>query len=402
VWVALAVVAVGATAVVVLANRADPAGGLLDLRIYRLGAEAHLDGRSVYDGVESFSGLGFTYPPLLALVLAPFDALGAGAAEVAWTLLSLGSWWAGLWLLACRPGRRRPFVDRRVLLGVLAVSLAAAPFWVGLNYGQINAVLWLAIIVDLRSAAVSRRLAGVGSGLAASIKLVPAMVGVLYLLAGRWQAAVKAAAVAVAATAVGALLAWDDTWRFFTDTVFESSRVGDLGDASNASMRALLERSGVPESLSTALWVAVAVAVLALARRPFARALREATPISAVLLAGSVMALVSPVSWSHHLLFLAVALLLVVPAPGRRGLRDLVPALVVLLVLVDPIAGGRGSALSSTLWSAVMVGVVLLGDRIVSHEVGWRATWEEPGHTGTAAEAVGEHRYSDPPWPPST
>ena len=66
----------------------------IDIDVYRMGGQAWLDGRPLYDdGVEFHTPIGlnlpFTYPPLAAIVFCPFAWLGLPVASVTITLITL-------------------------------------------------------------------------------------------------------------------------------------------------------------------------------------------------------------------------------------------------------------------------------------------------------------------------
>src|SRR6201992_3298348 len=66
----------------------------IDIDVYRMGGQAWLDGRPLYDdGVEFHTPIGlnlpFTYPPLAAIVFSPFAWLGLPVASVTITLITL-------------------------------------------------------------------------------------------------------------------------------------------------------------------------------------------------------------------------------------------------------------------------------------------------------------------------
>ena len=79
--------------------------------------------------------------------------------------------------------------------------MALDPVWETLFLGQINLILLALILTDvwLVSRGSSRLAVGVGVGIAAAIKLTPAIFIVFFLLAGRTRAAFVAAGTFVCA-----------------------------------------------------------------------------------------------------------------------------------------------------------------------------------------------------------
>ncbi len=360
----LALLSLGlAVAVVVVATQTDSVTGLLDLRIY-LGASASLrSGGSIYAFSDPTYGLGSTYPPLWALLLWPVSGANVHVVEYVWTTVGVVLWLVTLELLATPVGGR-PFRGPDPLPGtgvclVWLATLFSAPVWNTLNQGQINVALWLLLVIDLRLVLRGRAAAGVAAGTAAALKLWPLMAVVLYAGARRWRAATLATLTFVLLTAASALVVPDDARRFWTELVGDTGRVGGLGDPQSSSLRSVLERTGLPAALGTATWAVLAVVVVVLAVAAFRRALQQRAIITAATVLGCAAALVSPISWTHHLVFLCFPLLLVLPAPGARpSVARVALAVGMVVALVDPVGWGR-LAVTSDLRALAMV--VLLG-----------------------------------------
>ena len=65
-------------------------GGMIDLRVYRMGGSVLLHGDSLYDAkLPGGSDLPFTYPPFAAIAMVPLAAVPWGVAVVAWTTISV-------------------------------------------------------------------------------------------------------------------------------------------------------------------------------------------------------------------------------------------------------------------------------------------------------------------------
>src|SRR5579864_7260446 len=121
-----------------------PSGGpvrLGDLHVYLVAMHALLHGRSLY-GVHPGERAGFTYPPFAALVLIPFALVPEAAAQVAWTLLTIGAA-AALCLVVTRALPRRLGPLPVVWPALTALLLAAKPVQSNLGFGQISVFLTL-------------------------------------------------------------------------------------------------------------------------------------------------------------------------------------------------------------------------------------------------------------------
>ncbi|PBC63899.1 hypothetical protein BKI49_11875 [Streptomyces sp. Tue6028] len=279
---------------------------MIDLMVYRAEGETVRAGGDLYALRTTEAHLPTTYPPFAALLFTPLTLLdttsmravattGNLALLVAFVALSLrlvghtrveGAWW------------------------VAAAAVWCEPVWTTLRYGQINLLLAVLVLWDL-SRRPGRRWAGVGIGIAAAIKLTPALFAVFLLVtgvversgrgsAGPWLRHARGAAVAFAgATLLAAALLPHDSSRFWTRMVFEAGRVGLVEDTANQSLRGLLARL-LHTTEPGALW-AVAAALagvlgLAVAVAAELRGLRAWATVACAVTA----LLISPVSWSHH------------------------------------------------------------------------------------------------------
>ena len=306
-----------------------------DLRIYWEAVRWWAGGHPLYDYSRPDvvqGSLGFTYPPFAALVLRPLALLPFGAAAAVFTVASAGALVVSLyWLLS-------PVADRHGQPRWFALALALPmvswlePVRETLTFGQINLLLAVLVLADLLVAVPKgSRWAGIGIGLAAAIKLTPAIFIVYLLITRRWRAGITAAAAALGATLLAAAVSWGDSWRFWTGALWDTQRVGHLDRVSNQSLLALLARLSAPAQPNRALWAVLVVAVagygLWRARRaartrradPDDRAQRDGDEVTALTLTALVGSLASPVTWSHHLFWFVPALVVLVDVGFTRG-----------------------------------------------------------------------------------
>jgi alpha-1,2-mannosyltransferase len=162
------------------------------------------------------------------------------------------------------------------------------------------------------------RFAGMGIGLATAIKLTPG-VFLLYLLVTRqWRAAAVATGTAAAATVGVAVLAPDASREFWTAALFDTNRVGNLAYVANQSLQGVVARWD-PAYPSRLAWLVAVLLVVVL----WVRRCRVADRPAALATTGALGCLISPVTWTHHLIWLIPALVLTALAaveagPGRR------------------------------------------------------------------------------------
>jgi alpha-1,2-mannosyltransferase len=161
-----------------------------------------------------------------------------------------------------------------------------------LYFGQINVLLMALVILDCL-VKKPRWPRGVLVGLAAAIKLTPAAFVLFFLLRGDRRAAATAAGSFAFVTAVGFLCNPKGSVAFWTSVVFDPNRVG-VAHESNQSINGVLSRVGIERG---PLWLVLVCAVLAVGVVVMRRAEH---PVEALGLNAVVVLLVSPISWSHH------------------------------------------------------------------------------------------------------
>ena len=304
----------------------------IDIDIYQMGGQAWLDGRPLYRGDVLFHtpiglNLPFTYPPLAAIVFCPFSWLHMPAASVAITLLTLVLLIVSTAIVLTRldvwststtvPG---PAWLRRLWLAVLIA--AAATIWLepitsNFDFGQINVVLMTLVIADCvpRHPRWPR---GLLLGLGIALKLTPAVFLLYFLLRRDNRAALAALASFAVATLLGFVLAWSDSWEYWTHTVHHTDRIGETALNTDQNIAGALARLGLGEHERFALWVAACLVVLGVTIWAMRRVLRAGEPTLALICVALFGLVVSPVSWSHHWVWVLPAVLVTGILAWRR------------------------------------------------------------------------------------
>jgi len=146
------------------------------------------------------------------------------------------------------------------------------------------------------------------------------------VLRGDRRAAVVTVVTAVAATGLGFAVDAASSARYW----FGGPASGVSGSIfyTNQTVQAVLARAEVPALAARAVWLVAAVALLALV----APVVRRAEPATALVAVAGFALLISPTSWSHHWVWIAPALLVVVAEAVRRWSRAWAAAAVVLAV----------------------------------------------------------------------
>ncbi|SCL52783.1 alpha-1,2-mannosyltransferase [Micromonospora citrea] len=289
-----------------------------DLKIYMRAMDWWAAGNPLYDYVQPDRVQGelyFTYPPFSALLLRPFALLPLGATVAIFTALTvLAVVVTTRWLLApvtARHGLPRVFTLTLAVLLVLAVESTRET----ITFGQINMLLVVLILGDLLFAVPrASRWAGVGVGLATALKLFPGIFIVYLLATRRWRAAAVASATAAAATLLAAAVAPRDSWRFWTHELWATDRVGRTDYTGNQSLFGLLSRITAPEKPGQLLWLALVAVVAGYGLWRATRAARAGDPLTGLALTGLVGALVSPITWTHHIYWFIPAVVVLADA----------------------------------------------------------------------------------------
>ncbi|MEV5840059.1 glycosyltransferase 87 family protein [Nocardia sp. NPDC052112] len=297
--------------------------GYIDLQVYRNGARVWLDDGELYGPMPPVEGIGlpFTYPPLAALFFAPLALMPLVLAEVLVTATSVLSLGITLWLVLAR---LRPTLERRTMLalviGMVAVAQMSEPIRATFGFGQINLVLMAAIAMDclVRKPFWPR---GMLIGIAVSVKLIPAGYLLYFLLRRDWKAAGTLIVSAIVAVGLGFLLFPGDSVEYWFHTLFDTGRIGPPYFAGNQSIKGMAFRLGVSDSLATMIWIALSLIAIALAAVWMHRLMRAGQQVAALLVNAAAVLLVSPVSWSHHWVWIAPAMLVAADAIAR-GTRN--------------------------------------------------------------------------------
>ena len=287
---------------------------MLDLKVYRLGAEAILHGADLYAVREPRTDLAFTYPVFGALLFIPYALVPLVVAKAASLVISL----AALWVIVHLTIRHLWGSDsaRRWAAPVALVAVTAHPVLETLGFGQVNILTAALVMVDVL--AVRGRFRGTLTGLAVGIKLVSGLFIVYYLVTRQFRAAANATAAFLGTVALGFAARPAASFDFWTVYVRDPDRVGGIAYVTNQSVLGmaarLLRDPHPPSALTLSVSAIAALAALVLA-------VRSRDELTAVCLVAAGSLLASPISWSHHWVWILPALGLLVAWASDRGGR---------------------------------------------------------------------------------
>jgi Glycosyltransferase family 87 len=265
----------------------------------------------------------FTYPPITAYLFVPFHVIGWHATAILWTVANVVVlallFTVTLWRFFSVSGPRAWLVSATGLAP--AAIFLLYPFRSLLYWGQLALFLVFVVFIDLF--VVPSRFRGLLIGVAAAIKLLPALF-IVWLLARREYPATLRVVGSFAVLTLFAAALWPHAsaqyWFHILPSGKDVQMVANptnvptsngrwyfgVGKVVNQSLRGMLAR---PPFLSpgTVPWLLLALAVLALGVVVTIRLLGERRDLLAFVVLSLVTVLVSPVSWVHYWVFVGLA-----------------------------------------------------------------------------------------------
>ena len=235
-----------------------------DVYVYWYALNNWFSGNSLYDwyALPDYKMYPFTYPPFGAWALSPltwFDYETAArlmimaialqtAVIVALVGRSLGWSWGSAFAIA-------PWA-------AILVQQCLEPFTQSVGFAQVNTAMMALVMIDV-AAPDSWKGRGVASGLAAAIKLTPAIAVLIFLLRRQWRSAITMVATSLAVTLLSWVISPGESARFFFDAMWDPQRAGDAYYAGNQNLKGFVARA-LPENAWSITWaIAVVLALVA-------------------------------------------------------------------------------------------------------------------------------------------
>jgi alpha-1,2-mannosyltransferase len=303
---------------------AEASGRQVDFDVYRMGA-AHVLGQHLYQVQLAAQPLYFTYPPFAALLFWPFTELPVLAGQLAWSLLNVVML-AALAAISIRAACPQWSRQRTWATTALALfpALRLSPDLLTLDFGQVNFLIALLVLLDLTcvirvpSHTVPR---GVLLGIAAAIKLTP-LIFIPFLLATRqFRAGATALGTFLLCSLGACAIAPHSSLLYWSTEILNARRSGNLLYVSDQNLSSALQRMmAAPPPPLLLDWLTLLSAVGGLAVATWAY--RTSSPILGILLCAATGLIISPVSWSHHYVWIVPLLAWLALAADRpRGGR---------------------------------------------------------------------------------
>lgn len=281
--------------------------GIVDLGVYLKAARALMTGGDPYHLAHS---LPFLYPPFAAILAVPLTWLPHTAVQIGWSVAVALTVLAILHRLGLKGWQLS-------LIGAAAVRVVE-PINQTVAFGQLGAFLVGLVLLDLvpgpRIVPVPRSLSGRGRwlpqgllvGLAAAIKLTPALFFIYLLAIRRFRAAAVAIGTMIATALIALLVSPGPSVGFWGRLAHGSTGLGgtiiyEINQSILGATTRIFGYDTIGRGLGLALSALVAVlgVVVAVAWH------RHGDEAAAVSLCGLATLLASPVSWSHHFVWVA-------------------------------------------------------------------------------------------------
>lgn len=291
-------------AVIVVLIAIEPTGW--DLSVYREGALTLLrEPEALYGpfvGPANSPGLPFTYPTFAAILFLPMAFFPYWVSVTLTMAASIILTFFVAKDLATRVVSKWP-----TLTGVLTpltltgLMLLSAPFRDTMWFGQINIlILGACYLAFVRYKSMTPF--AVAVGICAGIKLTPIALLILPFALQKWRPVFVGIATFLGTQIIGLAFQTQNTLDYWLDVVQDPSRVGNVGYIDNVSLRGLLERLNAPSMLWFLMALAIGISFILLLRK----LQNQVQPVVMLGIASACPLVLSPVSWSHHWVWLPV------------------------------------------------------------------------------------------------
>ena len=312
----------------IVGDHRDTLWSMIDLKGDRwFGDVARSRGR-LYD-VQYEGFLPFLYTPFAAILFMPMSAISYAQLQLLVTTASIAGLVAAVWSACVLAGLTRWQRQLGLAFLVSAFALFTEPVQQTLVFGQINLIIMALVMTDFALRDTSKA-KGIGIGIATSFKLTPAIFIVYLLLTRRFDAAKRSLISFGLTIVIGFAVLPSQSARYWLDRRFlDSSRV-NTSYLGNQSLLAMMQRIADGRDAIRPIWLLGAIALGVAGVLVAVRLHRGGHKLAGVVVCALTGLLVSPVSWSHHWVYLAPGLVLGLEQIWRR--RSAIVAAIVTLV----------------------------------------------------------------------
>ena len=244
----------------------------VDLMVYRFAGERLMEGLDLYSiGLTGKPGeLLFIYPPFAAICAVPLALLNDADVRLLWLLGTVAALTYAVVRMLKSMGMRTG--GALVSLAALLIGVIAwlEPMRLTAELGQINVVLLVLVVGDLLATGQSKW-SGIGIGLAAGLKLTPALFIVYLVATRRIRAAVVATATFAGTVGLGFAVAPSDSTSYWLHGRFDDVNRISHDPLANTSVAGLVLRLHGSATAATIAGVVVAAAAVVIAAAAYRR-----------------------------------------------------------------------------------------------------------------------------------
>ncbi len=308
---------------------------MIDVDVYLAGGSALLQGQNLYVPETGAHNLPYLYTPFAAVLFAPFNYLSTTTVHVVFTIvLVLATAALAYFSLKRFAPKSLAWQPLLATAAVFGAAVLLEPVSENFRFGQINLLLGALVVADLVRPA-SRVPRGVLIGLAAAVKLTPLLFAVYFLGSRRVREGAVIVATFVACSVIGLLAAWRSSIDYWSGAMFDTSGVG-VAFITNQSLNGVASRLADGPQLVPLLVKLAIISACGAATLVAIYAARNGRTQLGDLLCGTVILLLSPISWSHHWVW-AVPVLVWLGLGDRSRWRTVAAILGFLLFAVSPL-----------------------------------------------------------------
>lgn len=319
---------------------------LSDLQVYLGGVNSWKAGSSLYDFAAAETGAPFTYPPFAGLVFTPLTYLNTTTLMVIWTLATVAAVIA-IAKIAGKVTSEAWQASSGVAMASSALLLfLSAPISSNMRFGQVSIFLALLVLLDTMKI-TPPKFAGVATGIAAALKLTPLIFIPYFWVTGQRRAAMNALGTFIAATGLTWLVLFDESIRYWTIELLDVQRVGNIATGGNQSINGALLRLDFSDSVRTTAVLVFGGAIVVVALWRAAQMTKRGRLLAASVVVGAASVVFSPVSWTHHQIWLVLAAFAAVSLVAARNWTW---SAVVVALMVLPVTSVGANLPGGVVW----------------------------------------------------
>ena len=211
--------------------------------------------------------------------------------------------------------------------------------------GQVNIILALMVVADLTMDLPLPR--GILVGLAAAIKVTPIILIPYLFLTRQGRAGLRAVGAFAAAAVLAAAVNTSTSWSYWTHYIRDPQRAGMLSWIGNQGVLGAAERMLGHTVATPTTFVIVVTRRRASGLLIAAGAYRRSSPVLGLLVVEATESLASPVSWSHHFIWMVLLVAWLALAEDRPRYGEWYALAVAVLLVGRPLLVGPARARAS-------------------------------------------------------